>query len=354
MAESMRRSKLNYIILLFTLLWLAACVDEKIPQKEVIKHVNNAPTAYGERISTNAGSPIRVNLIASDPENDSISFEIVEAPSRVEYDEQEKNVDASRPVGTSKTRTGIISVEIEDGRKWRYFQIGPMKYKITHCYKSCEQELFKCKSGEECAIQAEFGKEHTIVAKTLRVIGEIKTTDPGNARFTRVSEEALTKLGVYAKKCGEEAWREPDVVLPSGEIKKGKIWCDIAMKKDKSPRFMKQTDAEAYCKGIGAELPTGWREEQNGKFGFKNEDSDFVRLTKYMGAKSGSNEGYEPQVLPNLTYTKNGQTRSRYFWSSSSVPFVNSISAYVFSGHNGDIYFDYRYHSNFYLVLCVV
>ena len=79
--------------------------------------------------------------------------------------------------------------------------------------------------------------------------------------------------------------------------------------------------ATDYCKSIGAELPSL---------------EDFIRLREYMGAKSGSPEGYTSQVLPNLPYTERGETGSRYFWSSS-VHRVDSDVAYVFVGRNGYI-----------------
>ena len=95
-------------------------------------------------------------------------------------------------------------------------------------------------------------------------------------------------------------------------------------------------DAVDYCKNIGAELPS--RE-------------DFVRLREYMGAKAGTNDGYAPQVLPNLTDAKGN---SNYFWSSSSVHPDYSIFAYDFNGRSGYIDNFYRDNANDNSVRCVV
>ena len=53
-----------------------------------------------------------------------------------------------------------------------------------------------------------------------------------------------------------------------------------------------------------------------------------------MGAKSGTNSGYIPQVIPNLTYEKDGETYSYWFWSSSVPPYYSN-PAYAFNGRDG-------------------
>jgi len=124
-----------------------------------------------------------------------------------------------------------------------------------------------------------------------------------------------------------EAWRDP----------KGLIWGDIVKNEDGSIRYMVQSSeymkkigrplpdgqlgAEEYCKSIGARLPT---------------QEEFTRLREYMGARSGTHEGYshhDDKILPNL----NGH----WFWSSSVDPYVTGF-AYDFNGTVGYVGFDYR------------
>jgi len=136
-----------------------------------------------------------------------------------------------------------------------------------------------------------------------------------------------------------EAWRDP----------KGLIWGDIVKNEDGSIRYMVQSSeymkkigrplpdgqlgAEEYCKSIGARLPT---------------QEEFTRLREYMGARSGTHEGYshhDDKILPNL----NGH----WFWSSSVYP-SNTDYAYGFSGTDGYIvYYYYRYYNGG-AVRCVV
>lgn len=152
---------------------------------------------------------------------------------------------------------------------------------------------------------------------------EKRTTDTG-AVFTRDRSHAA--LG--------EAWRDPD----------GLVWGDIVKNENGSARYMVQSSeymkeigkslpnrtlgAKEYCERIGARLPS--REE-------------FTRLREYMGAQSGTDRGYSPQVLPNLS--------DRWFWSSSVYPNVSDV-AYFFYGRYGYIYNYYRKYN--YAVRCVV
>lgn len=252
----------------------------------------------------------------------------------------EKIVDASREVDTSKLLTGVVSVKAEAGREWRYFKVGDANYKITKCTEKCREDLLKCSGGEECEIRADVDGD-SIIARSVKVLGPIETKT--GAQFTRVAEEALKKLKVDTQKFGK-ARRDPS----------GMVWGDIARDENGKVKFMPQRDvkradgtviegAESYCKRIGASLPS--RE-------------DFIRLREYMGAKAGSYEGYSPyvkgsveeEVLPNLT---DGNGSSRYFWSSWVHPDYSSL-AYYFYGRYGGIYYDGRDYANLYSVRCVV
>lgn len=267
---------------------------------------------------------------------------------------QDKFVDATRAVDTSTARRGTISVKVEDGREVRYFQSGNDSYKITQCLENCQADLFICTNGSECEIRAEFDKGNTI---RVRKLSEIRTTKTG-AKFIRVRTEELKKLWVtdveacVGKDNEHGAWAAPDYKDSAGQLVKGKIWCGAI-----SPKTMSQPDAKSYCESKGMQTPSGYPENQNGKNEFPKEDSDFVRYRKHEGAESVASyetpKGYAPKVLPNQTYTESGQTRSRYFWSSSVHP-DDSDSAYVFSGRDGGVGYYYRYYANFSSVRCVV
>ena len=126
---------------------------------------------------------------------------------------------------------------------------------------------------------------------------ETRRTTTG-AVFTRVERQGFG-----------ESWRDPG----------GMIWGDIARNANGSTRHMDQYQATEYCQSLGAQLPS--RE-------------DFVRLREYMGARSGTYEGYSPQVIPNLTRNEGGGTYSNYFWSSSVPPDVSDYG-YHFHGRDG-------------------
>ena len=143
---------------------------------------------------------------------------------------------------------------------------------------------------------------------------ETRRTTTG-AVFTRVEREGFG-----------EAWRDPS----------GMIWGDIAKNADGSIRHMDQYQATEYCQSLGAQLPS--RE-------------DFVRLREYMGARSGTYEGYSPQVIPNLTRNEGGRTYSNYFWSSSVPPDVSDYG-YHFHGRDGDIGYAARYYDDDGAVRC--
>jgi len=161
-----------------------------------------------------------------------------------------------------------------------------------------------------------------------------QSTDPDkrttNTGHDFIRDTSHPKLG--------EAWRDPS----------GLIWGDIVKNEDgkvarmiQSSEYMKQIGkplpdgklgAEEYCKSIGARLPS---------------IEEFTQLREYMGARSGTNEGYshhDDKILPNL--------RGYWFWSSSVNPY-NTDNAYDFSGTNGYIYDDNRIINND-AVRCVV
>jgi len=155
---------------------------------------------------------------------------------------------------------------------------------------------------------------------------ETRRTTTG-AVFTRVERKGFG-----------ESWRDPS----------GMIWGNIAKNADGSIRHMSQYQAFDYCLSmnpdsserdrIRAALKAG-RDPGRGVYLPRRED--FVRLREYMGARSGTYEGYTPQVLPNLTRNEDDRTYSNYFWSSSVHP-DDSNYAYDFTLRYGDIYNDNR------------
>jgi hypothetical protein len=216
-------------------------------------------------------------------------------------------------------------------------------YRIrTYTDSPCKVAIENCKAGEKCVIKGVVNSEGDIFAEEFTSFAppiapmEVtisKKTSTG-AKFKMVSKEELKKIlkptemkiEEAVKKFGE-AWEDPSHM----------IWGDIAKKADGSPLYLSHADAKAYCEGIGAELPTGYYEKDSNTHGFW-EESDFVRLRKYMGAevmKSESQEfngppSYKPQVLPNL--------RDRH-WSSS---LSTSFGARYFDGETGGIRWFYR------------
>jgi hypothetical protein len=98
----------------------------------------------------------------------------------------------------------------------------------------------------------------------------------------------------------------------------GMIW-STALRKEGRVATMDHFQAEKICKSIGANLPS--RE-------------DFERLKSYLltretvvNGEIQENEGYEPQVLPDLA--------GNLFWSSTRNEFF-SRSVYVFVGSTGN------------------
>lgn len=100
-----------------------------------------------------------------------------------------------------------------------------------------------------------------------------------------------------------EAWRAPN----------GLIWGDIVKKTDGTIHHMDHDEATNYCGSIAAYLPS---------------DEEFIQLREYMGARSGSAEGYSAQALPNLS--------GHWFWSSSvGLTRTHDDFASFFVGDNG-------------------
>lgn len=229
----------------------------------------------------------------------------------------------------------------------------------TYAESSCKEAIGNCKPGDPCVVKGEVGSKGVLFAEEFTSFSKgekapavkaerlTKKTVSG-AEFKRVSKKVLKAAGVKDPKKFGEAWEDPS----------GMIWSDIIKDDDGSPLFMNQRSAEPYCKSLGAELPSGWQEDQNGKHGFPNWDSDFVRLRKYMGAEyaAGYNspKGYTAQILPNLTITnERGEISSRWYWSSSVHPYYFSY-AYVFYGYYGGVVFNSRSYGLNGSVRCVV
>ena len=250
--------------------------------------------------------------------------------------------------------TGILQLEPRemggDVKLCPVLKVDGKTYRLrTYTENSCKEAIDSCKPGELCVVKGEvntegdlFAEEFTSFAKGEKapVVKEERLTKKtkSGAEFKRVSEEELLALGIKDTKKFGEAWQDPS----------GKIWSDIAKKGDGTPLKMSQRDAETYCKNLGAELPSGYPENQNGTNGFPNKDSDFVALRKYMGAKSmagtGVPEGYEPEILPNLT-----------FWNwSSSVHSGLSNYAYFVDGRDGVVSLLIRSNDYAFAFRCVV
>lgn len=254
-----------------------------------------------------------------------------------------------RAVDTTRLATGLfflkdVVINKKTGKLPYFTDYATGKtYQVSdQCDETCLKAINECEDRQICKIKAEFleGQDASVVVKKFEVIsGETKKTDAG-AIFTRVSPDDLKTLGIKDLSKFGEAWKDPS----------GLVWGDVAKDEKGNIRRMNHKDAESYCKSLGAELPTGYLEEKNGKNGFPNHDSDFVRLRKYMGAESlagyGAPKGYGPQILPNL---KEGG----WEWSSSVHP-ANSDNAYDFDGRSGDIYYGHRDYSLNVSVRCVV
>jgi hypothetical protein len=261
--------------------------------------------------------------------------------------------------------TGVLQLEPrevgEEIKMCPVLKVNGKTYRLrTYTESSCKEAIDNCKPGDRCVVKGEVGSEGDLFAEEFTSFSKgekapavkaerlTKKTASG-AEFKRASEEDLKAAGVKDPKKFGEAWEDPS----------GMIWSDIAKKEDGSPLFMIHKDVEAYCKSLGAELPSGWKEDQNGKHGFANKDSDFVRLRKYMGAEYAAGydtpKGYTAQILPNLTTTsEKGEILNRWWHWSSSVHPDDTEGAYLFNGRDGDVDVVFRSNGHYFSVRCVV
>lgn len=186
---------------------------------------------------------------------------------------------------------------------------------------------------------------------TITIVLNAKPTDVLKARsgseFVQVSQEELDALGMEETEKFGESWKDP----------RGTIWGDAAKKKDGSFLLLTQEDAECYCEGLGASLPSGYPGVVKGKFGFPKEDSDYGRLQIYLGGGPVDSYNrpyfYWPQILPNLTSTKEDEQTELCFWSNSIPTGLGSDSAFTFNGRYGIDYIVLRTHAKC-AVRCVV
>lgn len=172
--------------------------------------------------------------------------------------------------------------------------------------------------------------------------------------FKSVSEDELSKLGIGDPKAFGEAW----------EDSRGLIWGDVIRKKDGSILFMTQPAAQAFCKEIGAELPTGGPGGIKAGCTFcvgpvckvdkKHRDSDFENLrndlmTTLTPLRGRASLIYIPQFLPHLKTQVSSHPINpknyfaalpppvRYFYWSSTTPGCGGRTQdkFVFDGQSG-------------------
>ncbi|MBI4402910.1 MAG: hypothetical protein HY537_02040 [Deltaproteobacteria bacterium] len=157
-----------------------------------------------------------------------------------------------------------------------------------------------------------------MVKKFEVLTGQTRTTRSGK-KLTRVSPKELIALGVTDPLAFGEAWRDDS----------GMVWGDM-VRENGLPRFMFIKDATAYCKHLGAQLPSAWPESRNSGHG--NKDSDFVRLAKFL-----SDTLFSERMLPNFVYIEDGKAYARRFWSATPVDprFGTDYYGYVFRGEAG-------------------
>jgi hypothetical protein len=247
--------------------------------------------------------------------------------------------------------TGVLQLEPrevgEEIKMCPVLKVNGKTYRLrTYTESSCKEAIDNCKPGDRCVVRGEVGSEGDLFAEEFTSFSKgekapavkaerLTRKTASGSEFKRASEEDLNAAGIKDSKKFGEAWEDPSDM----------IWSDTAKKEDGSPLFMNHKDAEAYCKSLGAELPSGWPEDLNGKHGFPNKDSDFVRLRKYMAAEYAAGydtpKGYAGQILPNLTtINEQGEILSRWHWSSSVH--TDSNYAYVFDGRFGDVGYSNR------------
>lgn len=140
---------------------------------------------------------------------------------------------------------------------------------------------------------------------------DVEVTETGKKFFRDTSQPKLGK-----------AWRDES----------GLVWGSIVMHEVRADNpfrnevpwyknvifYMDHYEATNYCASIGGRLPTV---------------EEFIRLREDMGAKAGTHEGYQPQILPGAYY---GPWDTHWLWSSSDDP-NKAHYAYRFDGESGRI-----------------
>lgn len=282
-----------------------------------------------------------------------------------------QEADVSHPLAAPFFQ-GLLTLEpYQVGREMRLCPVlkdqkSGRTYRVrTNEGSGCENDLRNCKPGALCVIKGQVGAEGDLWADSLNSFAQRENTPPAKfepkdrltkktmsgAVFEWVSERGLRASGVVDPKKFGEAWQEPEQ-LPNGQPNLDrKIWSDVARNRDGSPASMSFRDAELYCKGLGAVLPSGYPKDQNGSDGFPSKDSDYVRLREFMGASSVEGEqnpaGYVPKILPNLFDEDTGIAYNQDYWSSSSPLARYQVSStsskyaaytYTFRGRGGALY----------------
>lgn len=113
----------------------------------------------------------------------------------------------------------------------------------------------------------------------------------------------------------------------------GIVWGDLVRNRDGSPRMMNHSDASAYCRKIGARLPTR---------------KELVSLSTALGGLY-----HKPEVLPHLEYSHGAEKIGPQFWSSTMAGthgYTTGISAYTF--HRGWVTADLMEHKH--AVRCII
>ncbi|MBY0370925.1 hypothetical protein K2X33_09580 [bacterium] len=128
-------------------------------------------------------------------------------------------------------------------------------------------------------------------------------TETGSS-YSKLKSDELAAFGISDAKAFGQGWKD----------EKGVVWMgDVLRDADGKPKFMKQEDAEAYCKGIGAEVPTGWTYVEADKKG----ESDWERLFKSMGGDPEEDYAQGTELLSrnefNITFRKYDSLGDPYF-----------------------------------------
>ncbi len=124
---------------------------------------------------------------------------------------------------------------------------------------------------------------------------ETKTTKSGHVFVRDYSQPRLGK-----------AWLDEN----------GVIWGYPVVGSDGYLKPMSWKAATAYCRSIGAELPS---------------ESDYKRLRKYMGAEMNSSKGFTPEILAGLELN----SVITWYWTSSYHPLQSSWDK-KWTRRNGD------------------